>query len=353
MSISSPSLLIDEVIKRNGSDLHLVAGYPPAVRVNTQLLQLSLYPPLTVTDVNNFLITFINKEQQEALYLNKELDFSLVYNSYRFRANAYHQLGKVSVSLRLIPEKIKTLEDLRMPSILHKITEFKQGFVLLTGQTSQGKSTTLASLINELNLNKQIHIVTIEDPIEFTYPKAKAIVSQREIKHDTLSFNNALRSVLREDPDVIVVGEMRDFETISAALTLAETGHLVFSTLHTNTAAQTIDRIIDVFPEEQQPQIRVQLANVLKSIVCQKLIPDYNEESLIPAVEILFNNSAISALIREGKTFQIDNVLHTSASEEMILFEQYLKLLVNRGMIKKEVAIKYAFRNKLLLELLK
>lgn len=351
--INQPSQLIDEIISRNASDLHLVVGYPPAVRVNTQLIQLSLYPVLKAEDLNNFLMTFANANQQEVYHLNKELDFSLVYKNFRFRANAYYQLGEMGISLRLIPEKIKTIEDLHLPSIIHKVPDFKQGFVLVTGQTSQGKSTTLASIINEINLNKQMHIVTIEDPIEFTYPKAKCIVSQREVKHDTLSFNNALRSVLREDPDIIVIGEMRDYETISSALTLAETGHLVFSTLHTNTASQTIDRIIDVFPEEQQPQIRVQLSNVLKSIICQKLIPDFKEESLLPAVEILFNNSAVSALIREGKSYQIDNVLHTSASEEMILYEQYLKLMVERGLIKKDTALKYAFRTKLIQELLK
>ena len=349
----NPSQLISEVINRNASDLHLVAGYPPAIRVNTVLIQLSLYPVLTQEDIHTFLMTFTNKEQQEVYYLNKEIDFSLVHQTYRFRANAYYQLGQMAISLRLIPEKIKSLADLKLPTVLNQIPNFKQGFVLITGQTSQGKSTTMASIINEININRQLHIVTIEDPIEFTYPKAKAIVSQREVKHDTLSFNNALRSVLREDPDVIVVGEMRDYETISSALTLAETGHLVFSTLHTNTASQTIDRIIDVFPEEQQPQVRVQLSNVLKSIVCQRLLPDIRDESLIPAVEILFNNSAVASLIREGKSFQIDNVLHTSASEEMILFEQYLKQMADKGLISKETALKYAFRTKLIQELLK
>jgi len=350
--INQPSQLIDEIINRNGSDLHLVSGYPPAVRVNTSLIQLNLYPILTPQDLNNFLMAFTNTSQQEALHLNKELDFSLGYKGFRFRANAYYQLGQIAISLRLIPARIKTLEELHLPTVLHKIAGFRQGFVLITGQTSQGKSTTLASIINEINLFKQLHIVTIEDPIEFTYPKGKCIISQREIKHDTLSFNNALRSVLREDPDIIVLGEMRDYETISTALTLAETGHLVFSTLHTNTASQTIDRIIDVFPDEQQPQIKVQLANVLKSIICQHLLPDFKNEYLVPAVEILFNNSAVSALIREGKSYQIDNVLHTSASEEMILYEQYLKSMVNQGTISKETALKYAFRTKLIQELL-
>jgi twitching motility protein PilT len=351
--LNEPTKLIDEVISRDASDLHLVASYPPAIRQRTVLVQLSLYPVLTDEDILRFFLTFTNKEQQETFFLNKELDFSIVYKNFRFRANSYYQLGHPSISLRLIPEKIRTIEDLHLPSVFHRISEFRQGLVLITGQTSQGKSTTLASVINEINLTRQVHIVTIEDPIEFTYPKAKAIISQREVRHDTHSFSNALRSVLREDPDVIVIGEMRDFETISSALTLAETGHLVFSTLHTNTSSQTLDRIIDVFPEEQQSQIRIQLSSVLKSIVCQKLLPDLNEENLVPAVEILFNNSAIAALVREGKTFQIDNVLHTSASEEMIIFEQYLKQMVDKGIIRKETALRHAFRSKLIAELLK
>jgi len=350
---NQPTAFIEEVVSRNASDLHLVVGYPPSVRVNTVLVQLNLYPPITIEDINTFLLSFTNKNQQETLYLNKELDFSLVYKDFRFRANAYYNLGQISISLRVIPKDIKTIENLNLPMVLHQITDYRQGLVLVTGQTSQGKSTTLASLINEINIKKQYHIVTIEDPIEFTYPKAKSIVSQREIKHDTLSFNNALRAVLREDPDIVVVGEMRDYETISSVLTLAETGHLVFSTLHTNTASQTIDRIIDVFPEEQQPQVKSQLANVLRGIVCQRLVPDLTNEKLIPALEILFNNSAIAALIREGKSFQIDNVLHTSASEEMIVYEQYLIKMVEKGQIKKETALKYAFRPKLIQELLK
>jgi len=351
--LSEPSKLIDEVISREASDLHLVAGYPPAVRLKTVLIQLNLYERLTDADIERFFLTFTTKEQQESFYLNKELDFSIAYKTSRFRANSYYQLGHPSISLRLIPEKIQTIEDLHLPSIFHRIGQFRQGLVLVTGQTSQGKSTTLASVINEINLKRQVHIVTIEDPIEFTYPKGQSIISQREVRHDTHSFNNALRSVLREDPDVIVIGEMRDFETISSALTLAETGHLVFSTLHTNTSSQTLDRIIDVFPEEQQAQIRIQLSGVLRSIVCQRLLPDINDEKLIPAVEILFNNSAIASLIREGKTFQIDNVLHTSASEEMIIFEQYLKQMVDSGLIRKETAIQHAFRSKLIAELLK
>ncbi len=345
--------LLDEVINRNAADLHLVQGYPPAVRVNGVLVQLNLYPIINGQYIYNFFLSFTTKEQQEALNLNRELDFGITYQGNRFRVNAYYEQDSMALSLRLIPKNIRDVEELNLPRVLHDLADARQGFVLITGQTSQGKSTTLASLINEINNKRQAHVVTIEDPIEFTYPKAKAIISQREVRRDTLSFHNALRSVLREDPDVIVIGEMRDYETISTALTLAETGHLVFSTLHTNSAAQTIDRIIDVFPEEQQPQIRTQLANVLKAIVCQRLVPNTAGEKMVPACEILFNNTAVASLIREGKTFQIDNVIHTSADEKMIVLEQYLKNLVITGQITKETALRHAIRPRLIEELLK
>jgi len=351
--IINPEQLLDEVIKRNASDLHLVHRYPPSLRMNKQLVQLTLYSPLSPEEILNFFNVFTTKEQQELFNLNKEIDFGITYKGYRFRANAYTERDIIAMSLRLIPKNIFNLDELQLPKTLGELAYLKQGFVLVTGQTSQGKSTTLASIINEINKNRPVHIITVEDPIEFIYDQGQAIVSQREVKKDTLSFHKALKSVLREDPDVIVIGEMRDYETISIALTLAETGHLVFSTLHTNSSTQTVDRIIDVFPEEQQPQVRTQLANVLKTIVCQKLLPTTNGESLIPALEILFNNSAISSLIREGKTFQIDNVLHTSAEEKMIIFEQYLKDLLSRGLITKDTALRYAIRPKLMEELIK
>lgn len=349
----TPETLLNEAINRNVSDLHLNAGYPPTIRNLKVLVQLTLFPTLDVNFIHQFFVSFTTKGQQEAFYLNKELDFSIVYNNIRFRVNTYYEKNAIAISLRLIPTQIKTLDDLNLPTVLTEIIEMKQGLVLITGQTGQGKSTTLSSIINQINLNRPVHIVTIEDPIEFIYSKGKAIVSQRELKKDTLSFSNALRSVLREDADIIVVGEMRDFETISSAITLAETGHLVFSTLHTNTAGQTIDRIIDVFPEEQQPQISAQLANVLKVIVCQKLLPSLTAETLVPACELLFNNAAIASLIREKKTYQIDNVIQTSASEKMIIFEQYLKELYQASLIAKETALKYALRPKLITELLR
>jgi twitching motility protein PilT len=235
---------------------------------------------------------------------------------------------------------------------LHTLANSQFGFVIISGQTGEGKSTSLAAIINEINLTRKAHVITIEDPVEFIYPAGQSLISQREVKKDTLSFNKALKSVLREDPDVVVIGEMRDYETISIALTLAETGHLVFSTLHTNTAAQTIDRIVDVFPEEQQSQIKSQLANVLRAIVCQKLLPRLNNEGRIVGYELLFNNSAVASLIREGKTFQIDNIIQTSADQNMILFENSLRSLVRYGFIKSETAVKYALRPKLMEELL-
>jgi twitching motility protein PilT len=345
--------LLDEVINRNASDLHLVNGYSPWIRVSGNLIHLTLYPKLTHQDIFNTFISYTSKEQQEALALNKELDFGIYYNNYRFRVNAYYQQNSLALSLRLISNKIASLADLNLPESLHKLSQFKQGFVLITGQTSQGKSTTLASIINEINLTRAEHIITIEDPIEYIYPLSKALISQREIKKDSLSFHNSLRSVLREDPNIVVIGEMRDYETISSALTLAETGHLVFSTLHTTNASQTIDRIIDVFPEEQQPQIKTQLSNVLKAIISQRLLPTIETGKQIPALEILFNNTAVSSLIREGKTYQLDNVMQTSADDNMIIFEQYLKNLINTGKILEETALKFSMRPKLMKEILK
>ncbi len=352
MNINNQQLL-DEVINRDASDLHLVNGYSPWIRVSGNLIHLSLYPKLTHSDIFNTFVSYTSKEQQEYLALNKELDFGIYYNNYRFRVNAYYQQNSLALSLRLISNKIASLADLNLPESLHKLSQFKQGFVLITGQTSQGKSTTLASIINEINLTRAEHIITIEDPIEYIYPLAKALISQREIKKDSLSFHNSLRSVLREDPNIVVIGEMRDYETISSALTLAETGHLVFSTLHTTNASQTVDRIIDVFPEEQQPQIKTQLSNVLRAIISQRLLPAVETGKQIPALEILFNNPAVGSLIREGKTYQLDNVMQTSADDNMIIFEQYLKNLINTGKILEETALKYAMRPKLMKEILK
>lgn len=280
---------------------------------------------------------------------NRELDFSTYIKDaksgvmHRFRVNAYFQKDTLSASLRYILPNIRTIEELALPKILHQFTKLKQGFILLTGPTGQGKSTTLASLINEINLSRAAHIITIEDPIEYVYPKGKSIISQRELKSDTHSWEIALRSVLREDPDVVLIGEMRDYETISAALTIAETGHLVFSTLHTNSSAQTVDRIIDVFPAHQQPQIRLQLSMVLGGIVCQKLLPA-TTGGRVPAVEVLIATNSIRNTIREAKTHLIDNILQTSADVGMFTFESYLKDLIRAGTVKEETALEYAMR---------
>lgn len=349
----TPNTLLQEVINRKASDLHLVQSYPPTIRVDGQLIQLKIYADFTPQDIMNFFLTYTTKEQQENFALNKELDFGIRFGEYRFRANAYQEKDSVALSLRLIPNAILSIENLGLPTILHTIAALRQGFVLITGQTGQGKSTTMASIINEINATQSLHIVTIEDPIEYIYPKGNCVISQREVKRDTLSFNKALRSILREDPDVIVIGEMRDYETMSIALTLAETGHLVVSTLHTNTASQTIDRIIDVFPEEQQPQVRSQLSTVLRGVLCQRLIPRIEGTGRIVGYEMLFNNPAVASLIREGKTFQLDNVIQTSGEDNMVIFERSLKSLVLSGKISKEVALKYAFRSRLIDELLK
>lgn len=351
MEIDSKKIL-DEVIARNASDLHLVQGYRPTLRVNGSLIPLLLYPALTPKNIQNIFLSYTTQEQQNIFFLNKELDFGLTYTNLRFRINAYQEKDSVALSLRTIPNKIPSIDDLFLPTSLHNLSNEQFGLAIISGQTGEGKSTTLAAVINEINLHRKAHIITIEDPIEFIYPIGQSIISQREVKKDTLSFNKALKSVLREDPDVIVLGEMRDYETISLALTLAETGHLVFSTLHTNTASQTIDRIVDVFPEEQQNQIKSQLANVLRGIVCQKLLPRSDIEGRIVGYEVLYNNTAISSLIREGKTYQIDNILQTSSEENMILFENSLKTLVSSGYIRPDTAIKYALRPRLMQDLL-
>ncbi len=350
---NDPAELLREVITRSASDLHMNVGYHPTLRIYGKLYPLIDYPTVTALDVNRFFVSFTTKEQQDTFYLNKELDFSIAFDQSRFRANAYYERGNMAVSLRLVPQNIPTIEELSLPSIVHKFSQYHDGLVLITGQTGEGKSTTLASLLNEINMTRNSHIVTIEDPIEFVYPMGKSIISQREVKRDTHAFPNALRAVLRQDPNVIVIGEMRDYETVSTVMTLAETGHLVFSTLHTGTAALTIDRILDVFPEEQQIQVRSQLSSVLRAIISQKLIPKADDSGRIVSCEILLNNSAVSALIREGKTHQIDNVIQTSSEEGMILFEKYLRELALAKRISYENALAYSSRPKLMAELLK
>jgi len=336
---------LETIVKKEASDLHLVVGAPAIMRIDGELMPISP-AQLTSEDTESLVNELISAEQKEMLSINKELDFSFALGDVaRFRVNAYFQKGYLSAALRLIPTYIKTLEELNLPSICHNFAKMRQGFILVTGPTGHGKSTTIASIINEINQTRPVHILTIEDPIEYVYPKGKALVSQREMHLDTHSWDVSLRSALREDPDVVLVGEMRDFETISSAITVAETGHLVFATLHTNSAAQSIDRIIDVFPERQQAQIRLQLAATIAGIVSMRLVPAIGGGRL-PVSEILLTSSAVQTTIRDGKTHQIDNIIQTSGAGGMRLLEVSLAEYVNNGRITLETAQGYSLRPK-------
>lgn len=336
---------LEIVVKKEASDLHLVTGSPPVIRIDGGLLPVAS-GILSPEDTEGLISELLSTEQKEMFAVNKEIDFSFALGDVaRFRVNAYYQKGYVSAALRLIPNRIKTVEELNLPRILHNFAQLRQGFILVTGPTGHGKSTAIASIINEINQNKPVHILTIEDPIEYVYPRGKALVSQREMHLDTHSWDVALRSALREDPDVVLVGEMRDFETIASAITVAETGHLVFATLHTNSASQSIDRIIDVFPENQQAQVRMQLANTIAGIISIRLIPAIGGGRL-PVAEILLSSNAVQTSIRDGKTHQIDNIIQTSGESGMILFDASLAYLVKAGKISLETARTYSLRPK-------
>lgn len=342
--------LLTITIKNNASDLHLIAGIPPTVRMDGSLRHLDQYAPLTGEDIERMVYSLITPEQKEILITNKELDFSFgfgggVYGDLgRFRINAYFQRSYLSAELRFLPPTIKTLEQLSMPKAVGQFVSLKQGFVLVTGPTGQGKSSTLAAIINEINQTRADHILTIEDPIEYVYPQGMSILSQRELGTDTHSWALALRSALREDPDVVLVGEMRDPETMQAALTVAETGHLVFATLHTNSASQSIDRIVDSFPDHQREQIRVQLSATLRGIISQRLLPKIGG-GRVPAVELLLGSPAIASNIRDGKTHLIDSAIQTSKELGMVTLEESLAELVRSGTITLETARGYAFRS--------
>ena len=335
--------LLDIVVAKDASDLHLVVGSPPSIRVDGSLIFLR-NEPLTNDEAIQLINSLLTPEQKDQFQVNRELDLGYQHaDKGRFRINAYFQQNHPSAALRLIHSNIKTPEQLRLPQIIHTFATLKQGFILVTGPTGHGKSSTLAAIIEEINQTRSDHIVTIEDPIEFIYTPKKSIISQREMKYDTHGWDIALRSALREDPDVVLVGEMRDYETIAAALTVAETGHLVFATLQTNSAAQTIDRIINVFPEEQQQQVRQQLAGSLEAVISQRLIPAI-PAGRIPATEILLATSAVRNLIREGKSHQIDNVIQTSGAIGMMTLENSLVSWVRAGAITLEMAKTYALR---------
>ncbi|MDQ3008307.1 MAG: type IV pilus twitching motility protein PilT [bacterium] len=336
--------IMSMLAEQEGSDIHIMVGSQPTIRVNGLLKPIPDSPVLKKELAESLILPLMTQEQKEYVVVNKEIDFGYQFMDIgRFRVNVYHQQDSLAAALRLIPARIKTIDDLQLPQIFHEFTQYKQGLVLLTGATGEGKSTTLAALIDAINTTRSEHILTIEDPIEFIHTPRKSIISQRELNKDTHGWDLALRSALREDPDIVLVGEMRDLETISAAITVAETGHLVFATLHTTTAAQTIDRIIDVFPSRQQSQVRQQLAGTLQAVVSQRLVPS-SQGGRLAAFEIMVANPAIRNLIREGKTHQIDNVLQTSAEEGMMLIEGYLSMLVQRGAISLETARAFAFR---------
>lgn len=332
-----------EAARKEASDIHFVVGFPPILRVNGVLMPIEGTTNITNEEAQRLLYSTLSSEQKEIFETNKEIDYSLATAVGRFRVNVYMQKNTIAAAFRLIPQKIKILEELGLPSICHQFVKIRQGLVLVTGPTGHGKSTTLASMINQINQSKGTHIITIEDPIEYVYPVGQSIVSQREMHGDTHSWNVALRSVLREDPDVVLVGEMRDFETIQSAITIAETGHLVFATLHTNSAAQTIDRIVDVFPENQQSQVRLQLSNVLEGVLSLRLVPAL-AGGRVPVSEILTATPAVRTLVREGKTHQIDNIIQTSAEFGMMTLETSLASLVKSGTISLDVATSYALR---------
>ncbi len=337
-------IYLQNVIDLKASDLHLISGLPPTVRINGELAQINGAGVLTSDQISELLKQILTSEQIERLNVNKEIDFSLGFSERgRFRVNAYTQKNTLAAAFRLIPIDIPTVDSLGLPKMVHSFAQLRQGFVLVTGPTGHGKSTTLAAILNEVNKTRTSHIVTIEDPVEFLFRAEKSIISQREMRSDTHSWEIALRSVLREDPDVVLVGEMRDYETIAAALTVAETGHLVFATLHTNSAAQSIDRIVDVFPDEQQKQVRLQLSNTLEAVFSQRLIPALTGGRVV-AYEVMLGTTAVKTAIREGKTHQIDSILETSQEMGMSTIEKSLADLVRRGIISLEVAQSWSLR---------
>ncbi|MDD3032576.1 MAG: type IV pilus twitching motility protein PilT [Candidatus Pacebacteria bacterium] len=334
--------LLEVVVREQASDFHITVDKPPMLRLNRELVPLSNETPFTAEDTKELSFTLMTSEQQQEFLREKEIDFSYNFGDKgRFRVNVFFQRGFVSSALRLIPEEIKTLKDLNLPKILHNFCNCSQGFVLITGPSSHGKSTTLAALINLINNTQTKHIITIEDPVEYLFKQNKSIISQRELHRDTLSFEKALKATFREDPDVIMVGEMRDRETIETAITAAETGHLVFATLHTNSAAQSLYRILDSFSGEQQNQVKSQLSRSLLGIVSQRLVPKI-DGGIVPACEILFNNDAVSNLIRQDKVYEIPLVIETSYDEGMISLNRSLAELVRGGVVDISTASKYS-----------
>jgi twitching motility protein PilT len=345
--------LLETMVALGASDLHLAVGSHPVIRLNGSLERLDQFPRLSADDTQRLLYRILSTEQQKQLEINRQIDVSYsIPGLARFRVNVYFQRESLGGAFRMIPAELKTLEDLGLPTQLHELSKKPRGLVLVTGPTGSGKSTTLAAVVDEINRTRDDHIMTIEDPIEFLHRHKRCIVNQREIGPDAISFADALRGALRQDPDVILLGEMRDLETISTAITAAETGHLVFATLHTQDAPSTIDRLIDVFPAAQQEQIRVQLAATIQGIVTQTLLPTVDGKGRVAALEILLPDDAVRNLIRQAKVEQIYSVMQTNTGRGMQTLEQALVDLVTRGIITQEVAMSRSSRPDQLLGLL-
>ncbi len=333
--------LLAITLERNASDLHLQVGEPPILRIDSQVYRLEDYQILSADAISDLVGVMLTDVQKKNLGEQMQLDFSYSYkDNARFRCNVYKAQGVWNAAFRLIPTHIRSLEDLNLPPMLKKFTENKQGLVLVVGPTGHGKSTALAAMINEINNTRSEHILTIEDPVEFLFTHKQSFISQREVGEDTPGFDQALKAALREDINVVLVGEMRDLESISATLTLAETGHLIFATMHTNDAAQSIDRIVDVFPGDQQSQIRAQLANTLIGVASLRLLPKVGG-GRVPATEILVVNHAIRNVIRDNKIYEISNIIHTNMEEGMIPLDKALAQLVQQGLVERSIAENY------------
>lgn len=336
--------VLEKANEVKGSDIHFVAGKPPMMRINGDLLDTGDFEKMLPQALEDLARSILSEDQYVEFKRDHEYDFAFgIPGLGRYRVNIHMQRGTVGITVRVLNTKILSFEELKLPETLKQFTEYKNGLVLVTGPTGSGKTTTLAAMIDKINTEKPHHIITIEDPIEYLHTHKKSVVEQREIRSDTASFKTALKYILRQDPDVILVGEMRDLETIEAAITAAETGHLVFGTLHTNSAAKTIDRIIDVFPKERQAQIRSQLSTSLRGVIAQQLVPLKNEIGRIVALEVLVGTPAIGNLIREGKIHQIQSALQTGARFGMITMEKSLEELYNKGVITRE-----EFKNRIL-----
>lgn len=345
--------ILEDTLAKEISDIHFSIGAKPFIRIAGQLKTLDEYDPLTLTDLESILSQLLEDQQKEIFEINKELDFSVsLGNKARVRVNAFYQKGYPSLSLRVIPIGVPSLDSLNLPPTITNLCDLKQGLVLIVGPTGHGKSTTMAAMLDKINENRAEHIITIEDPIEYMFVNKKSLIEQREMYLDTHSWDVALKSALRQDPNIVMVGEMRDPETIDAALRISETGHLVFASLHTNSASQTIERIISSFSQERRSEVGVLLSYVLEVVISQRLVLG-KDGKLYPAVEIMLGSEAVKNLIRENKTHMLDNIISTSAQFGMISIEKSLADLINKGLVDTEEAMKYTSRPEVLRRLLK